>query len=215
MANTNEILLGKIAVRMNIITEEKLTQCLTIQESGPNSKSLGEILLAKGYLNSAQLNKVLEVQKRALQRKEEITQKRLEDVIFGKILVNNGFCSNRDVHLALREQANQKERGVSRRLGEILVERGLVLPSQVEETLEIQEKKILACDQCLSQFNVANFQDGEKIKCSKCGYPLSLPNKLYSISVDEATLLFSVGERRRRPCTGWPMKCGGEGMETR
>ncbi|MCZ6601719.1 MAG: bifunctional serine/threonine-protein kinase/formylglycine-generating enzyme family protein, partial [Planctomycetota bacterium] len=189
MANTNEILLGKIAVRMNIITEEKLTQCLTIQESGPNSKSLGEILLEKGYLNSAQLKKVLEVQKRALQRKEEITQKRLEDVIFGKILVNNGFCSNRDVHLALREQANQKERGVSRRLGEILVERGLVLPSQVEETLDIQEKRILACDQCLSQFNVANFQDGEKIKCTKCGYPLSLPNKLYSISVDEATTL--------------------------
>ena len=189
MPSSNEILLGKITIRMNLITEEKLAQCLRIQEGEPDGKSLGEILVEKGYLDPAQLKKVLEVQKRALERKEEITQRRLEEVIFGKILVKKGFCSKKDLHLALREQATQKERGVSRRLGEILVERGLLLPSQVEEALAIQKKKILACDQCLSQFNVANFQEGEKIKCSKCGYPLSLPNKLYSISVDEATTL--------------------------
>src|SRR4029077_17154548 len=67
-----DLLLGKIALREGLITREQLFDCLQAQERNP-SKSIGSIMVARGYLRNEDVDRLVELQKKAFESGPEGT----------------------------------------------------------------------------------------------------------------------------------------------
>lgn len=59
MQRSEDLLLGKLAVREGICTQEQIDECLRIQAISRSTALLGDLLLFKGYLTTAQLKTLL------------------------------------------------------------------------------------------------------------------------------------------------------------
>jgi DNA-directed RNA polymerase subunit RPC12/RpoP len=59
-----EALLGKLAVRNGLCTQEQVDECLRIQSMNGSEAPLGDILVYKGYLKEPQLKELLSRQQR-------------------------------------------------------------------------------------------------------------------------------------------------------
>jgi hypothetical protein len=53
------VLFGKLAVREGLTTEERINECLRLQDREGETRTLGEILVAKSYLTAAQVKDLL------------------------------------------------------------------------------------------------------------------------------------------------------------
>jgi transcription elongation factor Elf1 len=53
------VLFGKVAVKQGLVTQEELNECLRIQADEGERRSLGEILIEKGYLTAVQVKDLL------------------------------------------------------------------------------------------------------------------------------------------------------------
>jgi len=52
-------LFGKLAVHEKLVTEEQLNECLRLQARDGEKRTLGEIMVSRGYLNRAQVEQLL------------------------------------------------------------------------------------------------------------------------------------------------------------
>jgi twitching motility protein PilT len=68
MAESNDALLGRIAVHTKLISTDQLNQATETQGRSGGRQRLGEILVEKGFINPAQLQKLLVAQKQVLAR---------------------------------------------------------------------------------------------------------------------------------------------------
>ncbi|HXK23911.1 MAG TPA: type IV pilus twitching motility protein PilT [Myxococcota bacterium] len=64
-------LLGRLAVHLKMISMEQLTEALRVQGQGGGERSLGIVLRELGYLNPAQIEKLVEAQKRVLAQQQQ------------------------------------------------------------------------------------------------------------------------------------------------
>ncbi len=60
------VLFGKLAVRENLLTEEQANECLRLQGRQGETRSLGEIMIAKGYLSAPQVKELLAKQQKRI-----------------------------------------------------------------------------------------------------------------------------------------------------
>jgi hypothetical protein len=99
---------------------------------------LGELLVSRGYLSEDQLGDVLDEQRRRLDAPSAAG--RVEDALFGRRVVKERLASPAAVNAALRLQAVMEEIGIQAvpRLGQLLVERGVLAESDVERLLARQ-----------------------------------------------------------------------------
>jgi|WetSurMetagenome_2_1015567.scaffolds.fasta_scaffold00077_44 type IV pilus assembly protein PilB len=96
-------------------------------------KKLGEILIAQGMITNEQLLEALQVHKRT-------------GVSLGTVLVNLGYITEDDLTGVLGAQIQLEQR---KRIGEILVDQGLVTPDQLQQGLEEQKKTGHMMGKCL------------------------------------------------------------------
>jgi type IV pilus assembly protein PilB len=101
-------------------------------------KKLGEILIAQNLITSRQLAQGLEEHRRT-------------GVSLGTVLVNLGHISQDDLTGVLGEQIQLKQR---KPLGEILVEHGLMSPTQVEEGLAEQKRTGDQLGKCITRLGL-------------------------------------------------------------
>lgn len=141
------LLLGRIAVEKGFIGTKELDRCVRLQVGDPFRRGgrflspLGEILVARGYLSGKQLAECLDEQRRRLEAPSRRPGRRLEDLLFGRLVVEEGLVSRDAVNAALRLQAVMEELGVAvPRLGELLVERGWLTARQVDAILDRQAR---------------------------------------------------------------------------
>jgi twitching motility protein PilT len=66
MGDSNDALLGRIAVHTKLISQDQLNQATETQGRGGGRQRLGEILVEKGFIDPAQLQKLLGAQKQVL-----------------------------------------------------------------------------------------------------------------------------------------------------
>jgi len=59
VSRSEDLLLGKLAVREHLCSQEQIDECLRAQATGRETAPLGDILLYKGYLNEAQIKELL------------------------------------------------------------------------------------------------------------------------------------------------------------
>gem|GEM_PF-1876557 len=161
-APIKELLFGRLALAGRLVTEEQIADCLELQrryeEQGGPVPRLGELLAMKGYMTADQVKAVLEGQH---SRREGL---------FGEIALRWRLLTAQDLEAALETQRAQDRVGKHRsRLGEILVEKGLLRPHQVRAILDAQGKRIIHCSGCNARFNVAQFRAGARLVCAKCG----------------------------------------------
>jgi predicted Ser/Thr protein kinase len=119
-----------------------------------------------------------------------IEQKRgssLGDLVVAKKLADPDVVAR-----AIERQKLQARSGVFKRLGEILVEEGVVSVFQVTELLQLQGKEIRVCSVCFAQYNVDQESDPEQVRCARCGNALLVPEKIGGLQVED-----DLGKARR------------------
>src|SRR5262245_40070176 len=66
MAESNDALLGRIAVHTKLITPQQLSEATALQARTGSRARLGEVLVEKGWITPAQLEKLLAAQRQVL-----------------------------------------------------------------------------------------------------------------------------------------------------
>jgi hypothetical protein len=150
----NRLLVGQIALDLNLLTQEKLQECLELQAGQTVQRPLGEILLGAGALTRDQWTLIQQEQRRRLSESVPYSKASVEKISFGRILVREGLAPQEVVDQALRAQQDMAERGKPKRLGEILLEIGNLTEEGVVRALWLQGKALRACSSCGIQYNV-------------------------------------------------------------
>ena len=148
-----DLLLGKIALRAGMITREQLYDCLIVQDRNP-SRTLGSILVSRGHLKKQDVDRLLEMQKKAFEESADGTPSR-RHALFGRLLVEKGLATEYQVNECLRLQGSLNELGIKPvpPLGEILVQREYLNREAVETALDLQSLHLYACPECGHQID--------------------------------------------------------------
>jgi PAS domain S-box-containing protein len=182
---TSEILFGKIALLLDLVTSAQLKECVEVQERQEKPAPIGRILLEKGYITPEELENVLQIQKTNLARPwPQDPGKRLADNILGVLAVRSGPVTQEQVNECVRIQASRNASGTTCRLGEILVEKGYLTVGQILTLLSSQGKRILVCDTCGLRTNVDGYSDSKEYRCKRCAGKLTAPDNITSVIVD-------------------------------
>jgi len=166
-----DLLIGKIALREGLVTREQLFDCLQAQERNP-SKSLGAIFVSRGYLKNEDVDRLVELQRRAFDTLQEGIEPNRRAALFGKILINRALASEYQVNECLRLQGRMAELGITPvpQLGEILLRRGYVNKEAVETALQVQNLQLYTCPECGAAIeSPPDGPDGAEYTCRKCG----------------------------------------------
>ena len=118
---------GDVLVSMGFVTRSQVQESLALQHL--TGHRVGEALLSLGYLTRPQLQRALSA---ALSAGTQIA---LERPPLGEILVGLKYLEEPGLNLAL-----ERQREDGRRLGEVLVEQGLVTHEQIYEALGLQQR---------------------------------------------------------------------------
>ncbi len=164
-----DLLLGKIALRAGLITREQLYDCLIVQDRNP-SRTLGSILISRGHLKKQDVDRLLEMQKKAFEEISEGTPSR-RHALFGRLLVEKGLASEYQVNECLRLQGRLNELGIKPvpPLGEILVQRAYLDREAVETALDLQGLHLYACPECGHQIGSPGEEvNKESYNCPNC-----------------------------------------------
>ncbi|HZN61961.1 MAG TPA: serine/threonine-protein kinase [Planctomycetota bacterium] len=183
-SNKGDLLLGRIAVREGLLTREQLYDCLTAQERNP-ARKIGQFMVARGYLKQSDVDRLLELQGRAL---GGIPSAR--GALLGQILIDKGLATEFQVNECLRMQGRLIDLGIAPlpRLGEILVKRGYIKRDAVETALQFQNLLLYSCPECGARIDVGG-SDGAapgNYTCSKCGTEVPFLFAKMAASVHEA-----------------------------
>jgi serine/threonine protein kinase len=168
-----DLLLGKIALREGLITREQLFDCLQAQERNP-SKSIGSIMVSRGYLRNEDVDRLVEIQKKAFEGGggDGSANASKKSVLLGRILVDRGLATEYQVNECLRLQGRMSELGINPvpQLGEILIRRNYVDKGALETALQLQNLQLYTCPECNAAIEIAEAPVGkEEYKCKACG----------------------------------------------
>jgi len=169
-----DLLLGKIALREGLITREQLFDCLQAQERNP-SKSIGSIMVSRGYLRNEDVDRLVEIQKKAFEggtSGEDGKNPRGRGVLLGRLLVDRGLATEYQVNECLRLQGRMAELGINPvpQLGEILIRRNYVDKGALETALQLQNLQLYTCPECGAAIEITeSTTPGKEFKCKACG----------------------------------------------
>jgi hypothetical protein len=203
MAARNLLLIGQIAIDLQLVTREQLQECVDFQAGQVRPKPIGALLVEYGFLTEAQLASVIEEQQRRLQESLPHAPTSAGAAAFGRRVIEAGLVKAEHVNEALRAQQDLAERGIRRRLGELLVEAGHLQPEAIPGLLKGQGKTLMACTFCGSHYNVLT-TIAEGYPCRQCGMPMN--ETLGTISaIDTAYLLPAIDPRPRLDSSTYPV----------
>lgn len=165
MHDPKGLLLGEMAVKLGFLTEAQLDACIQQQIDERYSRPLGQILMESGTLPPERLHALLEAQRAAIrdfERSAEYGQ------LFGKIALAKGFLTEQKLDQALRAQARKHARGVRSKLGQVMLEFGIITIAQFWEI--IHEQGDFMCGTCGSRIQKPIFR-GSSVVCEGCKSP--------------------------------------------
>lgn len=192
----NELLLGQIALDWGLVSPDQLNAILDEQSKLKAPKPVGVLLVARGLLTDEQLVKIIDEQRRRMGKPPDYGGVRREDSLFGRLVVKLGYATEEQVNECLRAQQDLAEAGVTKRLGEIMMDCGRLGAEAILQIVEAQGKKIMVCPGCLARYNVSGWEPHRKFPCKQCGQALEL--ELGTIHVDDSFWsLPAIGEQGR------------------
>lgn len=131
-----ELMLGTLALKAGYVTRKQLRECLAEQLSARargQTLPLGQLFVKKGYMKEKNLLFLLQNQ--------EYVGQRCDDKLFGQIAVANELLSPRELDHCLDEQRDLYfGEKVVKRIGQILLEKGLLTQQEVEAVMAAQAR---------------------------------------------------------------------------
>jgi serine/threonine protein kinase len=170
-APQGDLLLGQIAIREGVITREQLFDCLQAQERNP-SRSIGSIMVSRGYLRQEDVDRLVEIQVKAFDRNGDGPDSGRRGALIGRILVNRGLATEYQVNEALRLQGRMSELGIKPvpPLGEILIRRNYLPREALDTALQLQNLQLYNCPDCGAPIDFEPAASaGEEYACAACG----------------------------------------------
>lgn len=131
------LMMGKLAVKYGYASEDQIRDAIAFQDQEKREGrkgTLGEILVGRGVISQDQLKSLISVQ--------QFMEERQLDLRFGATAVQVGFAAKRDIENALMEQRRVfKEKKIFKRIGDILVDNGIITPENREFIHEKQSRR--------------------------------------------------------------------------
>jgi type IV pilus assembly protein PilB len=149
-----------------------------MSEDGRKTK-LGELLLAQGLLDDHQLNHAL-------------AEHRRTGLMLGKVIIKLGFVTQETLESLLGTQIHLKQR---KRLGEILLEQGLLIAEDLEKALDLQKESGQKLGQCLVKLGFISEDGILEILAAQLDYPQV---KLENFTIESDTVALIPEEMARR-----------------
>lgn len=103
----------------------------------------------------------------------------------GEILLERTLISAEDLERCVARQRERQRQGSFVRLGDVIVDEGLLTAEEIAKALEAQDLTILVCERCDAQFNVELYKDTMEYPCLRCRGRLRKPESLSSIGVED------------------------------
>lgn len=165
MSPKGDLLLGRIALREGLITKEQLYDCLIAQERNP-ARTLGALLISRGYLRHEDIQKLLDLQSRAMGGSPA-----RHGALLGQILVRNGLATEYQVNECLRLQGRMADLGIQPvpQLGQVMMKRGYLKREALETALQLQNLTLYTCPECGAPVDTAGGAAGADPVCARCG----------------------------------------------
>lgn len=185
MSRFDENIFSRIALFNNYISKAQLEECVRIKREESCEKSLGDLLLEKGYISREQLASVLNIRRKKIRKYlRNPKELRESDKAFGRIVLTQGLIALDDLEAALIEQEHLARLNLRFQIGEILVAKNRLSAESVRNVLSQQGKRVLLCPVCDCHYNVVEFQATKAYRCIKCDSELEEPNYLDAVAVD-------------------------------
>lgn len=127
-----------------------------------------------GYIDDSKLQRIIDVQRQRLRDWEISVRAKREDNLFGKVVIRMGLAREEQVRACLDIQ-DSLQHGDFKRLGDILVDKGILTAEDIQRVLEFQAGLILYCPGCDREYNMVLFNPGAKIICYQCGARIRVP----------------------------------------
>ena len=107
--------------------------------------------------------------------------------LFGQVAIKYDCLEEEQLHRCLALQQDALEQGRELRLGQVMVQEGVLEPHQVIKLLAIHQLSFACCSGCGRRYNLPRPQEPAKTLCPSCQAPLAPEEKPEEIGV-EATL---------------------------
>jgi tRNA A-37 threonylcarbamoyl transferase component Bud32 len=172
--------LAAAAIAKFFITQDQMEEAVEYMAGSGTAATLGEVLVEKRFVTPHQIP-LLEKLAAATDRHKEYHSR--ADMLFGNLVVECNLATGEDLDAALGEQVKFTEEGEKLRLGQILVQSGMLTLSQVKSLLSVQKKRILSCASCGAQYNISGYRPGLVAKCTSCGAALKTPGEVKNLEV--------------------------------
>ena len=165
-----DVLFGQIGVDLGLLERPEVDTYLERQRTASSWSSLGVLLLQAGRQDEEQVHRILEEQARRREAQGTPTSD-----LFGKLIVRMGFVAEAELRQVVADQELFRTRGYDFRLGQLLQNKGLLTPADLDRVLSIQQKRILVCPRCLIAYNFSFGEDAAWQNCRGCGGHLVRP----------------------------------------
>lgn len=139
---SQEILFGRIARDCGFINQKALDRCIHAQkeDSTGGRKFLGDILVDEELLTRMEVDEILKIQHRNLQKRYKYSGEKQEQALFGRLIVKKEFATKEQVNECIRWQAEMERFNEKVPLGELLIAKGYSQDADVETVLRLQAK---------------------------------------------------------------------------
>lgn len=165
MLDTRGLVIGELAVRDRLISRDQLEDVVAVQQKGGFSQPLGSLMLERKLLTRPQLDGLLKRQKQALQEYEKTLS---VSGLFGRIAIEIGLISEKQLAEAIRRQLAADFEGKHTKIGQILLAMKAIAPEQFWEVIHSQG--VFRCGNCGHTLDKPKIQK-TAIHCEKCGKP--------------------------------------------
>ena len=116
--------------------DDALAEQENLERTQRRTVRIWEVLVLLGRLTVEQVDHILETLGKEGSKKSDISVSML-----GRVLVEVGYASYEDVTSALQAQVAERKQGTWRMLGQILVDRNVILQRHLQEALEVLDQR--------------------------------------------------------------------------
>ena len=182
MGDCDEILFGKLALKLGYVTAKQLQRVVDIQDSAIGPQKLGELLRERQVMSGDDVEHVLHCQQVLLSRPHPWRPANLGESLLGRMVVKYGYLTEDQLNCCLRIQELRRTSGKEVRLGQILVEQGHMTEVDILLLLRMQHQDIAGCPACERKYNTMR-RAPQTINCPACGALLEIQKHPESIRV--------------------------------
>jgi serine/threonine protein kinase len=184
--NSFEKVFARICLEHGWASRTQIAEAVRTQGQEGDSATLPGLLVSRGVLTEEQV-RIVHSEASDVTRSGAYAEVREDDTWIAQILIECGSVGADLVDEALNLQASLAARKAAvPRLGEILIEKGVLTFAKLQEAIQRQSRFIhLACTSCGKRYATQKREAGKVYLCDDCANPLSSASRIATVESSE------------------------------